>query len=143
MSLGRRIAPAAALGGVAVALVTLMDPALGGAGRVAAAPTGTGEAEPVQAGDPCADAQESVGPQVGTPWGPVQVAATVIDGRICEVRALVYPINDRKSERINASAIPMLDSMASEQGVAFDNISGATYTTEAYRDSLQQLLDSL
>jgi len=33
--------------------------------------------------------------------------------------------------------------MASQQGVAFDAISGATYTSEAYRESLQQLLDSL
>lgn len=142
MSLARRIAPAAALGGVAVTLVAVLDPALAGADRAA---TRASEAERLggQTTSPCASATEQLGPAVDTPWGPVQVAATVTDGQICAVHAVVYPSNDRKSERINASAIPMLDSMATQQGVAFDNVSGATYTTEAYRGSLQQLLDSL
>lgn len=140
MSLARRIAPAAALGGVAIALVGLLDPALGG-DEPAAASAPDAAQDPVA--DACANGQQVIGPEVDTPWGPVQVGATVIDGRLCAVQALVYPVNDRRSERINASAIPMLDAMASAQGVAFDNISGATYTTEAYRQSLQQLLDSL
>lgn len=142
MSLARRLAPAAALGGVAVTLVVALDPALAGPDRAAGLESANTSARDAQA-SPCASAQEQVGPAVDTPWGPVQVAATVSDGQICEVHAVVYPNNDRKSERINASAIPMLDSMATQQGIAFDNISGATYTTEAYRGSLQQLLDSL
>lgn len=142
MSLARRIAPGAALGGVAVTLVAVMDPALAGADRSSGSDASV-KAPAAGSSDPCASGEQVVGPEVGTPWGPVQVAATIADGQVCEVHALVYPVNDRKSERINASAIPMLDSMASEQGIAFDNISGATYTTEAYRGSLQQLLDSL
>lgn len=143
MSLARRIAPAAALSGVAVGLVVAFDPVFAGVDRAATPQASSNGADAAPVSGPCASASEQVGPAVDTPWGPVQVAATVSDGQICEVHALVYPINDRKSERINASAIPMLDSMATQQGVAFDNISGATYTTEAYRGSLQQLLDSL
>ena len=142
MSLARRLAPAAALGGVAVTLVVVLDPALAGPDRAPAPDAVTSSAQDGQV-SACATAQEQVGPAVDTPWGPVQVAATVSEGQVCEVHAVVYPNNDRKSERINASAIPMLDSMATQQGIAFDNVSGATYTTEAYRGSLQQLLDSL
>lgn len=142
MSLARRLAPAAALGGVAVTLVVVLDPALAGPDRAPAPDAVASSAQDGQV-SACATAQEQVGPAVDTPWGPVQVAATVSEGQVCEVHAVVYPNNDRKSERINASAIPMLDSMATQQGIAFDNVSGATYTTEAYRGSLQQLLDSL
>lgn len=148
-SLARRIAPAAALGGVAVAVVGILDPALAGAGRheeavalPAATPRTAASATP-QPAAACTSGQEVVGPQSMTPWGPVQVAATVSDGRLCEAHAIVYPTGDRKSAAINAQAIPMLDSIASEQGVTFDMISGATYTANAYWDSLQQLLDSL
>jgi uncharacterized protein with FMN-binding domain len=42
---------------------------------------------------------------------------------------------------INAYAIPVLDQTAGQVGVQFDNISGATYTTNAYRRSLQSVLD--
>lgn len=171
-SLARRIAPAAVLGGVAVAVVGLLDPALAKTAPQAAAPVDLGNRAPVQqpgqtqqdqaqqgqtqqdatkqdpgagtsAQDACAEVEWTQGPASMTPWGPVQVAAAVVDGRICGVQALVYPMGDSRSQRINAYAIPTLDSMASQVGVAFDGVSGATYTTEAYRDSLQQLLDSL
>jgi uncharacterized protein with FMN-binding domain len=38
-------------------------------------------------------------------------------------------------------AIPYLDAQAAQQGVSFDGFSGATYTTEAYRQSMQSILD--
>ena len=55
----------------------------------------------------------------------------------------MWPDGDRRSVEINQYAIPQLDAMATSQGVQFDGVSGATYTTEGYRESLQQLLDSL
>ncbi|MGV1003577.1 MAG: FMN-binding protein [Candidatus Nanopelagicales bacterium] len=181
----RRLAPAAALGGVAVAIVGLLDPALAGrsnsaeaADRSATAATPTPLApsaptvspempapqEPVASAAPesstapgsntastsptqptatCDNAQTVSGPQVDTRWGVVQVAATVANGAVCEVHAVAYPDADHHSSRINAAAIPILDSAASSSGVAFDNVSGATYTSEAYRESLQSILDSL
>ena len=143
-SLARRIAPAAALGGVAIAIVGVLDPALAGtteAGTTEAQAAGTEAAAPAPSG--CDAAPEVAGPASMTPWGPVQVVATVADGTLCDVHAVAYPSNDRKSQQINSYAIPALDAVAAEQGVAFDSVSGATYTSQAYRDSLQQLLDSL
>jgi uncharacterized protein with FMN-binding domain len=63
------------------------------------------------------------------------------DGTVCAVQALTYPDGDRKSQMINSMAIPTLDAQAAEQGVEFDGVSGATYTTEAYRESMQSILD--
>ena len=147
-SLARRIAPAAALGGIAVAVVGLLDPALAGAPRAEASPQGASTSDAGDpAGDqttsnPCDSAETVTGPQSMTPWGPVQVQATVADGTLCQVQAVAWP-TDQHSQRINAYAIPQLDAIAAQRGVTFDNISGATYTSNAYWDSLQQLLDSL
>jgi len=73
----------------------------------------------------------------------VQVAATIANGELCDVHAVVWPDSDRRSSEISQFAIPVLDASASKQGVEFDAVSGATYTSDGYRQSLQQLLDSL
>lgn len=163
-SLARRLAPAAALGGLAVVIVGVADPAIANltrgdvaddaAPRTLTAPgnqngTGTGgqqEAAPQDqqsAAGTCATGEQVNGDPVMTPWGPVQVAASVDNGTVCFVQAIDWPQNDRKSQNINSYAIPELDAMASQIGTQFDYISGATYTSEAYRDSLQSLLDRL
>ena len=137
----RRLAPAAALGGLAVVIVAFLDPVFSGSGATASdaqatGSTGSGEVT-------CENAEQVTGPSVTTRWGPVQVQAAIANGKLCSVNALVWPDGDRKSAEISDNVIPRLDAMASEQGTAFDSISGATYTSEGYRNSLQQLLDSL
>jgi uncharacterized protein with FMN-binding domain len=160
----RSVAPAAALGGLAIVIVGVADPvfagredavpvdaaaaAVGGTSTsdgsaLAEAPSPTAsEAPSSEATSPAATAETVTGPGVQTPWGPVQVAATVSDGQVLEVHAIAWP-TDRRSQQINAYAIPLIDEQASQVGVAFDSVSGATYTSEAYRESLQSLLDSL
>jgi uncharacterized protein with FMN-binding domain len=77
-----------------------------------------------------------------TRWGPVQVqVAFAPDGTVCSVQAIAYPDDDPHSSRINAMAIPYLDQQAAEVGTSFDAVSGATYTSEAYRASMQSILD--
>lgn len=159
----RRAAPALALGGLAVVIVGVLDPALAAndAGNAAPATTAASDVSTVSAGQAstsdsgqpqgtdaspattCETAEAVTGPVVTTRWGPVQVAATVVDGQLCEAHAVVWPTEDRQSMQISAYAVPQLDAQASVQGVLLDGVSGATYTTEGYRDSLQQLLDSL
>ena len=73
----------------------------------------------------------------------MQISATIANGEVCEVHAVVWPDSDSKSAAINATAIPKLDARASADGVEFDNVSGATFTSDGYRTSLQRLLDSL
>lgn len=135
----RRATPAAALGGLAVMIVALLDPIF--ASKSETASNGTGEAKTVPFS--CDTAEQVMGPSVTTRWGPVQVQAKVADGKLCSVKAVVWPDGDRTSAKISDRAIAILDSAASQEGTAFDSVSGATYTSEGYRGSLQQLLDSL
>lgn len=87
-------------------------------------------------------AAEVTGPVVRTEWGPVQVAAKVQGGQVCAVRTIQFPDGDRKSVSINARALPMIEQQVVAAGDAsFDGVSGATVTTEGYRDSLQAILD--
>lgn len=85
------------------------------------------------------------GATVSTRWGPVQVEASVTaDGTICSIDAIVTPDDHDKSVRINDRAVPVLNEAAlAAQGVDFDGVSGATITSNAYRQSLQSILDSL
>lgn len=84
------------------------------------------------------------GPVVATRWGDVQVAATVsADGVLCDVEALQHPTGDRRSDSINAQALPVLHDRAVAAGSAgFQAVSGATVTSEGYRASLQAILDA-
>lgn len=85
------------------------------------------------------------GPTVSTKWGPVQVeAAVTADGQICTVDAIVTPSDHGKSVRINDRAVPVLNENAmAAQSTVFNGVSGATITSNAYKQSLQAILDSL
>lgn len=90
----------------------------------------------------CDSASEIVGPVVQTQWGPVQVAAKVSNGKVCAVRTIQTPSGDRKSIMINNSAVPILEQQVLAAGNAsIDGVSGATYTTQGYKQSLQAILD--
>ena len=148
-TLARRLAPAAALGGLAIAIVGLLDPALA-ASRLPArdemtamAPTDNAAQQGGATTATCDTAETVTGPIVTTRWGPVQVAATIAGNTWCEAHAVVWPTGARQSRQISTYAVPELDAQATRQGVILDGVSGATYTTEGYRESLQQLVDSL
>jgi uncharacterized protein with FMN-binding domain len=144
-SLARRLAPAAALGGLALVIVGVADPALAGHSESTATGTTTasGASSPAASSATCDNGQAVTGQSVMTRWGPVQVAGTVSNGKLCEVHAVVWPSGDGRSIQINDYAIPQLDAQAAQSGTQFDGVSGATYTTEGYRQSLQSILDSL
>jgi uncharacterized protein with FMN-binding domain len=90
----------------------------------------------------CSAADTVTGDAVMTRWGPVQVAMSfAADGSVCDVHAVAYPANDPHSANLNAMAVPYLDRSALQVGVDFDAVSGATYTSEAYRQSMQSILD--
>ncbi|MFE3035799.1 FMN-binding protein [Streptomyces canus] len=84
------------------------------------------------------------GDTVQTRWGPVQVRVTVKDGRLTEVTAVTYPTDNPRDQEINSYALPRLRSEALQaQSADIDTVSGATYTSEGYRQSLQSALDSV
>ena len=78
-----------------------------------------------------------------TQYGPVQVEITVRGGRIAEARALQHPSGDGQTDQINAHAVPRLDQeTTAAQSAHIDTVSGATFTSDGYRRSLQSALDA-
>ncbi|MGW7546646.1 FMN-binding protein [Streptomyces sp. NPDC054770] len=83
------------------------------------------------------------GDTVQTRWGPVQVKVTIKSGRITDVTALQYPQDNPRDQQINSYALPELRSEAlAAQSASIDTVSGATYTSQGYQQSLQSALDS-
>ncbi|MFL5994725.1 MAG: FMN-binding protein [Streptomyces sp.] len=83
------------------------------------------------------------GDTVQTRWGPVQVRITIKDGKLTEVTAVTYPTDNPRDQEINSYALPRLRTEALQaQSAQIDTVSGATYTSDGYRQSLQSALDS-
>jgi len=82
------------------------------------------------------------GQAVDTRYGAVQVAITVSGGQITDVSVPQYPNTERGDEEINAQAIPILISETkSAQNAQIDMVSGATFTSDGYTQSLQSAID--
>ncbi|MCU1401088.1 MAG: hypothetical protein JWN62_4197 [Acidimicrobiales bacterium] len=80
---------------------------------------------------------------VETRYGPIEVQAQITNGALTDVAVIEYPSGDRKSQRINASALPTLRTEAlTAQSASVDTVSGATYTSTGYTQSLQSALDT-
>jgi uncharacterized protein with FMN-binding domain len=75
------------------------------------------------------------------PYGTVQVTVKIADGKITEVGA-TYPLTGN-SATINPVAIPKLKQETLQaQSAKVAAVSGATYTSQSYQESLQAALDS-
>ena len=84
------------------------------------------------------------GASADTRWGPVQVKITVVNGKITSAQAVDYPQNNSRDQEINSFAIPQLQQETIDAGSAnIDMVSGATYTSQGYIQSLQSALDQL
>lgn len=82
------------------------------------------------------------GQAADTRYGAVQVAITVSGGQITDVSVPQYPNTERRDEEINAQAIPILVSETkSAQSAQIDMVSGATFTSDGYTQSLQSAID--
>lgn len=74
-------------------------------------------------------------------YGAVQVQVTLEDGQITDITWLQLP-SSGNSSRINANAAPLLVQEAlTAQSANVDTVSGASYTSEAFRTSLQAALE--
>ena len=82
------------------------------------------------------------GQAINTRYGPVQVQITFESGKITKSVVTQVPWTDRKDQEINSQAVPILNSEAvAAQSANIDMVSGATYTSEAYLQSLQSAID--
>lgn len=116
-----------------------------GAPATAAPETAAPVVETTVPAAPAACSSTIVGPTISTKFGPVQVQASVDGtGLVCSSQGIQWPTADRKSVAINNQAIPLLDQWAVHTGNAkFNSISGATYTSKAYKQSLQAIIDGV
>jgi uncharacterized protein with FMN-binding domain len=88
--------------------------------------------------------RQLTGSDVPNKYGDVQVQVTTSGGRITRVAALRLPSSDGRSQQISSYAGPQLAQQAlAAQNANIDGVSGATYTSESYKTSLQAALDQL
>lgn len=108
----------------------------GGSARPAAPPpatASTGTAPGVAAASIAVD-----GDSIETPYGNAQVRIVLTAGHISDVEALAMPSATRRSRTISNAVEPWLRRRAiAAQGAEFDVLSGATYTSRAYMESLE------
>jgi uncharacterized protein with FMN-binding domain len=84
------------------------------------------------------------GQAVQIPFGTVQVQVTMQNGQITDVQALQLPSDQQRSYQIGQYAAPQLRSeVLQAQSAQVNTISGATYTSQGYLQSLQSALDQI
>jgi uncharacterized protein with FMN-binding domain len=82
------------------------------------------------------------GKAANTAYGPVQIQLIERNSKIVKVAVLVQPANTLHDIQIGAMAFPKLisETLTSQNG-KIDAVSGATYTSGGYIQSLQSALD--
>jgi hypothetical protein len=85
---------------------------------------------------------EVVGPPVGWSYGHVQVRVTLKDSRILDVAVVdMATTNPISRYRSRAAVSRLRGEVLSGQDAGVDVVTGATYTSDAYLNSLQAALD--
>ncbi|MET9037557.1 FMN-binding protein [Streptomyces mirabilis] len=113
----------------------------GAAGSTGSAGAGSAGSAGSSSQAPAAQAKTVTGSVAQTQYGAVQVRITVSGGKITKSEAVQAPkggLSDQKT----AMAVPKLNQEAVAAGDAnIDAVSGATYTSTGYKQSLQSALD--
>lgn len=74
-------------------------------------------------------------------YGNVQIQATISNGKLVNVDFLQYPSDRRTSININSQAMPLLKTEALQaQSANVSGVSGATATSQAFIQSLEEVL---
>ncbi|MFF9088784.1 FMN-binding protein, partial [Streptomyces sp. NPDC014991] len=139
------LATAATVSGVVLllSLKPASDPAAASAAGAVPQQPAAGQKSPQGGAQAPAGSGTVTGDAAGTQYGAVQVRITVADGKITKAEAVQAPkggLSDQKTQL----AVPRLNQEAVAAGTAhIDTVSGATYTSEGYRKSLQSALDRL
>lgn len=105
-------------------------------------PTATpAPSQPPPSGAPDAASGTFTGNAVETPYGTVQVAVKMQAGKIVDVQELQMPFDRRLSAQISQEAGPLLRSQVLRaQSADINGVSGASYTSYGYYQSLQSAL---
>jgi uncharacterized protein with FMN-binding domain len=115
------------------------------AAAAAATPAGTATATATATSShKRASSATATGDSIATQYGSAQVRVTVRSGKIVKVQALALQGNDPRSVEISSSAEPVLQQeVLAKQTAAVDAVSGATFTSASYMQSVQSALDKL
>ncbi|MFG2437206.1 FMN-binding protein [Streptomyces sp. NPDC048508] len=82
------------------------------------------------------------GDPVDTQYGTVQVAVTLAKGKLTAVKVLQAPDQNGRDQQIASYSLPRLTQEAiGAQSAHIDAVSGASYTSQGYIQSLQSALD--
>ena len=88
--------------------------------------------------------RSATGQDVSFQYGDLEVKVTKSGRRIADVSIVRFGITDPHSQQIDVSAVPQLRQEAiSAQSANINGVSGASYTSAAYKQSLQSALDKL
>jgi len=145
------LSTAATVSGIVV-LIGLKPTASTGGGAQAGGAAATGAGQRSGAAAPASASGASpkgvtvtvtvTGKTVQTKYGPVQVRLTFTGGRITAATALQHPTGNKISDKINAHAVPALDQETlTAQSATIAAVSGASYTSAGYKQSLQSAID--
>jgi uncharacterized protein with FMN-binding domain len=106
-----------------------------------AAPTATSSGGPSSSGASSTSGSYT-GTAVHTRYGIVQVKVAISGSKITNVSFVQLTAFDGRSQEINSNAAPiLLEETLSAQSAQIDSVSGATYTSDGYDQSLQSALD--
>ncbi|MET9082361.1 FMN-binding protein [Streptomyces sp. NPDC004237] len=118
------------------------DPTSASAAGVAPSAAAAGQESP-QGGTGAAGATTVTGDATQTQYGVVQVRLTVANGKITQAEAIQAP-KGGTSDQKTALSVPQLNKeTVAAQSANIDSVSGATYTSTGYKQSLQSALDKM
>ncbi|RPE45282.1 FMN-binding protein [Streptomyces sp. Ag109_O5-1] len=118
------------------------DPTSASAAGTAPSAAAAGQESP-QGGTGAAGATTVTGDATQTQYGVVQVRLTVANGKITQAEAIQAP-KGGTSDQKTALSVPQLNKeTVAAQSANIDSVSGATYTSTGYKQSLQSALDKM
>jgi uncharacterized protein with FMN-binding domain len=115
-----------------------------GAGKAASASSSAQPSASARSSGPASTTKTRTltGTVANTEHGPMQVQVVLTDNRITKVNVLQRTDDGQESNQIDSFAIPKLTSETlTAQSARIDAVSGATYTSAGYIQSLQSALD--
>jgi uncharacterized protein with FMN-binding domain len=137
------LATAATVSGIVLllSLKPASDPAAASAGGAPQQSVAGQESPQGGSSQQSSQARTVTGAVATTQYGPVQVRLTLAGGKITKAEAVQAPSGGR-STQVTDDAVPRLNQQAVAAGTAdIDTVSGATYTSAGYKQSLQSALD--
>ncbi len=91
-----------------------------------------------------AGTRTALGADVQYRYGELELQVTATGGRITNVQPAIDTAFDPRSSQVNSYAEPLLQSQTLQaQNANINGVSGATFTSQAYVQSLQAALDKL